>query len=53
MCFLLVNILADLLLGNRELSAIQRNLSSHAQNTHQQFEDVFEDYQNRFRCSLR
>ena len=46
--FLLVNILAVFLLGNRELSAIQRNLFSHAQNTQQQFEDVFEDYQKSF-----
>lgn len=46
--FLLVNILAVFLLGNRELSAIERNLFSHAQNTQQQFEDVFEDYQKSF-----
>lgn len=47
--FLLINILAVIFLGNRELAAMQRSLSEHAQNTQEQFEDVFANYKKSFR----
>lgn len=46
--FLLINILAMIILGQREIAAVKQNLSAHADNTQEKFENILADYERSF-----
>lgn len=51
--FLVVNVFALVFLGRREMSVIHTALSSHAQNTQEQFDGILENYKRSFQLFSR